>query len=841
MNFFKLLRLAWLELVRFKSSSVFLILNLTLGLIGFFILQIFQHSLTLQSEEKAQTVLGGDVSINARRAFSPDERQNWESLFKFEKSSQQYWLSSMLRNGDDTRLVTIGVFDSNFPLYGKFKLSGPDFTDETPLIWTDPEVKENLQLQDGQMLAVGDKEFKFAGVIEEDPTRLFQGLGFAPIVLIHQRYFPETNLLKLGSTFNEEWNYKLAPGADAEKIKKDLFNVVTDPAVRIKTTEDSASDSNRVLKYFVDYLGLVALVALGLSFLCGTYLLQWTFLNKRKTIAIYKTLGLSNPKIISLYLIQNFIVSLMACLLSYLVVLALLPLCQKLLIDTFNLPLNLVFSTQATVITLSISLLGPFLMVIPQIIQIVDLRPLMLLQSIKLEGTTTWAHRLWLLFSVVVFWMLAVWQSHSLKVASIFTGSVVGLIILFRYLTKLLLFLLEKLSVNLNWDLRYAVKGLTRKPASAALVFTTMSLATMVLSLLPHIKTSIVNEVRPDNASLIPSLFLFDVQPEQTAGIQQLAQKILGQELFYSPLVRSRILKVNEEKYERAVVEGQLQTREEHQEARSRNRGVNLTYRPFLQESEMLVRGEFNGTYANDSGLPEISLETEYADRMNIKLGDIMTFDVQGLELKAKVTSFRKVKWTSFQPNFFILFPQGVLEEAPQMFLTSVKKASVSKIKDFQSKVADSYRNVSIVDINRTVEKSLKYVDQMALGLQLMAWLAVVVGLFVFIVLLNTQVKERLYEMNLLQIMGAASGEVFKIVSLQFLVLLTGSVLFGVLLGLAMAWVLISFFFKIGTVFDGQYLVALVLILFPVCVFVLFWGLRPLKKLNPMDLIRSST
>jgi len=288
-------------------------------------------------------------------------------------------------------------------------------------------------------------------------------------------------------------------------------------------------------------------------------------------------------------------------------------------------------------------------------------------------------------------------------------------------------------------------------------------------------------------------------------------------------------------------VEGQLQKLEEDQEARFRNRGVNLTYRSGLQDSELIVRGEFNGTYAKDSGLPEISLETDYADRMKINLGDIMTFDVQGLQIKAKVTSFRKVRWTSFQPNFFILFPTGVLEEAPQMFLTSVKKANVSKIKDFQSQVADSYRNVSIIDINRTVEKSLKYVDQMALGLQLMAWLAVVVGLFVFVVLLNTQVKERLYEMNLLQIMGTPSGGVLKIVSLQFLVLLTGSVIFGVLLGLARAWVLISYFFKIGTEFDGHYLVALILILFPVCGFVLYWGLRPLQKLNPMDLIRSNS
>jgi putative ABC transport system permease protein len=616
--------------------------------------------------------------------------------------------------------------------------------------------------------------------------------------------------------------------------------VIQDPAVQIQTVSDSANDSNRVLKYFSDYLGLVALVSLGLCFLCGTYLLQWTFLNKRKVIAIYKTLGLSDGKIITIYLLQNFIISFVACLLSYLIVLALLPLCQSLLTNTFNLPLNLVFGTKSVIITLSISLLGPFLMVVPQILQIVELRPLMLLQSIKTESVSGWKHRLWLLFSAAVFWALALWQSQSLQIAGIFTGALVGLIILFRFLTRFLLILLERFSQNSSWDFRYAVKGLSRKPASAALVFTTMSLATMVLSLLPHIKTSIINEIKPENSKLIPSLFLFDIQPEEIAEVRSLAKTILDQELRFSPLVRTRILKINEEKFERAIVEGQLQTREEVQDARFRNRGVNLTYRESLQESEEVTQGTFHGRYQKSDALPGISLESDYADRMKIHLNDVLTFDVQGLELKAVVKSLRKVRWTSFQPNFFILFPSGVLEDAPQMYLTSVGKSSPEKIKEFQAQVAKRFKNISVIDINRTVTNSLKYIDQMALGLQLMAWMAVLVGLFVFVVLLNTQIKERLYEMNLLQIMGTQSGGIIKILSMQFVTLITASVVFGVLLGLAMAWALIGYFFRITPAFDTRYLLVLLFVLAPVCGLVLFFGVRPLKKLNPIELIRAA-
>ena len=223
-----------------------------------------------------------------------------------------------------------------------------------------------------------------------------------------------------------------------------------------------------------------------------------------------------------------------------------------------------------------------------------------------------------------------------------------------------------------------------------------------------------------------------------------------------------------------------------------------------------------------------------------MKMGDVITFDVQGVEVKAKVGSLRQVRWTSFQPNFFILFPIGVLEAAPQIFLTSLSKGDPESLKKFQREVSGEFKNVSIIDVTRSIESSLKYIDQMALGLQFMAWLAVLVGLFVFIVLLNTQIKERLQEMNLLQILGADSAGILKIVSSQFIILLCTSILFGVLAGLAMAWIMISYFFKIGTEFDLQYLILLASVLLPVCAVTLYFGLRPLKSLNPIDLIRQT-
>ena len=744
----------------------------------------------------------------------------------------------MLRTKADTQIVSVGVFDDAYPLYGEFKLSGPKFSSDVARVWVDPEVQDLLKISDGQKIQIGEGEFLFSGVITEDPSRLFRGMGFAPRVLIHRNYLKPAQLIKPGSTLTEYWTYKMPKSADLVAIKARLENILKDPIIRIETTKDSAKDSNRILQYFTDYLGLVALVALGLCFLCGSYLLQWTFLTKKKSIAIYKTMGLSDNAIVSIYLIQNFIISFLACALGYAVVQAVQPLLQQILLQKFNLPIELVFDAKASLITAVIAVLGPMLMVVPQIIQIIELRPLMLFQNV--EGVRRGlSYFIWLGFSVFLFWSLSVWQSSSFQIASIFTGALVVLVVLFHFINRLILFLLERGSKNINWLAKYSIKGLTRKRASAGLVFTTMSLSTLVLSLLPHVKTSIINEIKPQNASQMPSLFMFDIQPEQAAGIQALAKKYFNQELVFSPLVRSRILKINEQNYERAAPAGDIQTREAETEARFRNRGLNLTYRGYLQESETLTDGKFEGL-AKEGRLPQISLEEKYADRVGVKMGDIMTFDVQGVELKAQVGSMRQVRWTSFQPNFFIIFPDGVLNEAPQIFLTSVSGQNNALVKQFQREVAGVYKNVSIVDVTRTIENSLKYIEQMSLGLQFMAWLAVLVGLFVFVVLLNTQIKERLQEMNLLQILGATSPQVLKIILVQFVILILTSLTFGVILGLAMAWLLISYFFKVQTVYDIQYLFLLAGILLPVCAVALYFGLRPLKKLNPMDLIRQS-
>ena len=168
-----------------------------------------------------------------------------------------------------------------------------------------------------------------------------------------------------------------------------------------------------------------------------------------------------------------------------------------------------------------------------------------------------------------------------------------------------------------------------------------------------------------------PSLFLFDIQPEQVEPLQAFMDSSLARIQNMSPLIGARLLKI---KGESVNVEVEGFGREAERARHFRNRTLNLSARAELNSSEKLVSGrDFSGVYdAKVSTVVEASLEVRYAQRLGLELGDHFTVDILGMEVEARVINLRKVRWTSFQPNFFVVLQPGLLEDAPRTYLASI-------------------------------------------------------------------------------------------------------------------------------------------------------------------------
>jgi putative ABC transport system permease protein len=290
-----------------------------------------------------------------------------------------------------------------------------------------------------------------------------------------------------------------------------------------------------------------------------------------------------------------------------------------------------------------------------------------------------------------------------------------------------------------------------------------------------------------------PALFLFDIQAEQLEPLEALLAKNHIEVSQTAPFVRGRILQVNGEKFERSTVRG-WETREQESDARMRNRGINLSYREKLHLAEKITAGK-PWSEMSSSPLPEISVETGYADRLKLKLGDQLLFDIQGIEMKAQIASLRTVDWESFEPNFYILFPLGVIDAAPKTWILTLHSPGQLSAPQIQALISKDFPSVTSINVKEAIESISALFGKLAGGLRLASALCLALGIFVFLMILLFQMASSRRDGMQLKILGLNSRQILGVQLLTYGGLALQGGLLGLVMSLALAWGLAHFAF----------------------------------------------
>jgi putative ABC transport system permease protein len=353
---------------------------------------------------------------------------------------------------------------------------------------------------------------------------------------------------------------------------------------------------------------------------------------------------------------------------------------------------------------------------------------------------------------------------------------------------------LSKRKVN-GIGFRFSLRNLARGGVATITSILALSIGSLILVLMPQIRSSLTSEIKRPPTGELPSLFLFDIQPEQLEGLKLFAKEEGFELQTVSPLIRARLESVNGKGFDKANVNESRFFREEEQEDRTRNRTYNLTYRGELSKSEEIIAGKYVGEWKSSEVAP-ISVEERFAENLGVKLGDVLKFDVQGVEIEGRVESLRRVRWTSFQPNFFVQFPNGVLNEAPQIYLASVPPMDIKTKSTFQMGVVRKFSNISMIDVDRTLEKLLKIVDLISVVLNAMALLSIIVGFFVLTSILVDQLSRRERDVVLLKLLGADFKTIRKTLIREYWMLSLTGACTGAFFGIGLAWLLTKYVFE---------------------------------------------
>lgn len=846
-----LLKWALREIFHNWKTSLFFILNLSLGLIGFVTLNAFNVSLQTYLEENAKKLLGADLVVSSRREITADELEKIRRTVGTPlRESQTYEFFAMLKSIDSSRLVSVRALDENFPFYGDLGLESgkqikpgtPKKINQGPFLWAYPELKYQMDLQLGQTVELGRLKLTLDDFVSKDATQSFRTTAVAPKIFISSALVPESGLIQYGSTYRRSYLYKIDDDTRTEQIKAILAKDILDPAIDIESAKESGDDSGRQLKYLTDYLGLVALIAIFLSSLGSAYVYRLFLSQRLKEIAIYRSLGLQAYQAVSIYVLQAALLGSLAMIPTILGARLLLPLLTLLLNQLVPFELTPQITQDSVFFSFSFAVCISFLVTLPYILKVHDLQISKLFSEEKFMGQLTVRNPWAFLPAFLALWGLSMAQAHSFRIGSIFFFSFLSILILLFFLGWLLFSLFEKNKFK-NWMVHYGLKSVSRLRGSSVAAFVALGLGSLLINILPQIKNSLQNEFTFNTESKTPSLFLFDIQDDQ---IQALDEKVSAEGLQFvskSPLIRARILKLNGEQFERVVDNPQsFRTREDEQETRFRNRGINLSFRDQLSASETLTAGEpiTSRLWPNESRPAKLSIEEGYRDRLGLKLGDLLLFDVQGVEVHGKVVNFRKVQWNSFQPNFFILIEPGALDDAPKTYIAALPRMPSEQKRELQNKLVKQFPNVSILDVERTITEILRIAEQMSWSLELMAALALLVGYVVLYSIIRSQVLQRRWEINMLKILGSSFNQIRWYLVSEAATIAGLAALLGSGLSLLISWILTFWVFKTGYSFSLLMPVISVLIILGFSVVISLLAAQKVLKEKPLVVLREN-
>jgi putative ABC transport system permease protein len=804
-------RNAWREIRNSRSFCLFYVINLALGLVGFLTVDSFKTSLEQKVQGESKLLLGADLAIRARRDFTPEELKSVKDRLPLGAETIEVVDFFSMAAGPDgkSRLVKIIAMEPGFPFYGSFELklegrvkgSKDMLMHQRKLAWVYPELESQLGAGLGEEIKIGEAGFRISDFVIKDSGLQFQPAELAPKIFISKSFLAETNLLLTGNTAFRNLLIRLPPSNEQAKIEHALNQAISSPEVRIYTHQKAGHRAGRLLRYLSDFLSLVSLVALFLATLGSGYLFH-SFLTKRTIdVAILVSLGATRKKATLTYLVQLGFLGMFAALPALLATFLFLPILSTALEGIAPGEIEVSLGWKSIALAFLVAIFAGWVIALPSLRKLARLNPLALFQEAAQPGSQPGGKTfLFFIPAIFAFWGLTVLQSDSWKLANLFfVALLVSAGVLFL-LGILGLKALNRAFRKSRLPLRLAARSLSRNRSSSITGFLALGLGVLLLSLIPQFQYSLEKEIGLDEPeSKLPKLFLFDIQENQVEPLVNLLDSKGKPLRNLTPWVRGKLLKVKGEDFEK-IADKNLDSTDSDDQRRNRfrNRGFNLSYRDHLLESEEILHGRMvTSTYDPNSTRPvEISVEQKYAESLDLDVDDQLEIEVGGVPILAEIVNLRRVRWTSFQPNFFVQMQPGVLEKAPKTFIGTLSNVTPEEKKALQNALVEEFPTISILDVERTGRTILSIVRQMTWALQIMAGLSILAGLTILFSVSREKAHKLRWELNLQKVLGASFSDLRNQVRLEFGML----GLFASLIGASLS-ALVSFVFA-EVIFD---------------------------------------
>ena len=814
-----ILNLTWREVRSAWRRLLFFFLCLSIGVGSIVALRSLVQNLNRAVSSDARNLLTADIDLNSTSPLTPEQTAAIQNVSQnypiIDARTETIQTNTMVRPADELKetsaMVELKGIESNFPLVGEFLLSDRrpfDFAlikDHGAVVA--PELLDKLGLKLGDRLSIGETQFEIRGTFDDEPGGTGGSFRMGPRVFVERKAFDETGLNNPGSRARRRTLFRTT--ADPQDLAKALRETLKGTIVTVTSYRDAQENFGEQFERTENYLSLCGLLILVLGGV-GVWNVARVFVEqKRETIAILKCLGARGRRIIFIYLAQIFLLGLAGSLFGVLLAQLTLSGIGQRFAESLppNLSYQLSFSSiwQGIALGLIISLLFSAL----PLMQIDKVKPRLLLRDENNERVRRLDPAKWFFGFVVLagIILLSIWQANSWRVGLAFVGGLAATSLVLFSSAWLLTLVLKRLRKFGSFAISQAINSLHRPGNQTRIILLAVGLGTFVVLSVQSLEVNLIRQFDFSRNSNLPALFLTDILRSQKDGVAELIKQQTGEDAEMIPTVRGRISAVDG----KPVDFGQ---REVRRESGQLGREFILTYRPNLEENEKLIDGKFwDSSPVTSDEDAEVSIGDSMQGVMGMDVGSLVTFDILGRRLTARVTSVRKFDAQRTRTAFMFVFRPGVLENAPQTYVSTVtKNLSGAERGRIQYKLLEKFPNLSIIDVVDVLATIQKLLANFTLAVSAIGIFVVISGLLILLGSVALTKSQRIYENAVLKTLGANRRTLLVILLTEYGLIGFLSGVIGAAFALLLSWAVTKYIFEIDWEIDWNVILFGVLI-----------------------------
>ena len=836
--------MAWRDSRGSRARLALYLSAMVLGVAALVAIRGFGDNLTRTVNQEAKTLLGADLKLEGESPFSDSTEALVDSIGGEQSRRVSFASMAYFPATGGTRLSAVRAVEGGFPYYGTLETT-PDRASavyqEQGGALVDGTLLRQFGVSVGDSVRIGGVSYPIVGELEQAPGGSSFTSAASPRIYV-PRAGLDTTLFGRGSRVEYEVFFQFEAGRDLNALIATINPHLERRNLDIDTVEEEAADWEDGLTDLSRFLGLAGFVALLLGSL-GVASAVHVYVQRRLTsIAVLRCLGAQAGRTFRIYLAQAGVLGIIGAGLGSTLGVGLQAFVPRLLQDFLPFEVSFALSWTAVGLGMAVGVGVTLLFALWPLLEVRGVSPLQALRTEVEPSTGGWRDPArWAVAAAVAAAVtgVAVLQAPTWEIGLGYAagvGAVFGVLALVA--RGIVAGVRRFFPTSWSYPWRQGLANLYRPHNQTTVLLLTLGLGVFLITTLVLVERTLLEQIQVAGGEGRPNLVLFDIQNPQVEGVTKAVKDAGAPVLSREPIVTTRLQAVKGRSLEALRRDSTVDVTWAYE------RDYRVTYRDHLSESETLVAGEFVGSvtgnpFQTGAAVP-ISMEREMAhEELNVGVGDTLTFDVQGRPVKTYISSLRTVDWQRMGTNYFVVFPEGVLERAPQTHVLLSRASDEDMSAAVQRSVVQQYPNVSAIDLSLILSTFQDLFGRLSYVIRFMALFSVFTGLIVLAGAVVVSRYQRAEESVLLKTLGASRDTVQKIMTVEYLFLGTFAAATGLLLALAAAWSL-SYF-----VFNGPFVGAPLVLLsaFGAAVVVTIgiglWNSRGLYDRPPMDVLRA--